>query len=50
MKSNTKRHIQNQYRKQLKEKKTLERDFVITLILMLLIGGLVVYCTYWGGE
>ncbi len=48
MKLKNKRHIQSIYRKQLQEKKEFERDFVIFLILMLIIGGVIIIDSYIG--
>ena len=48
MKNKYNNYIQNLYRKRLQEKKELERDFVIILLLLLFIGVVIIIGNYIG--
>jgi hypothetical protein len=48
MKNKYNKYIQNLYRKRLQEKKELERDFVIILLLLLFIGVVIIIGNYIG--
>lgn len=50
MKNKYNKYIQNLYRKRLQEKKELERDFVIILLLLLFIGVVIIIGNYIGNP